>query len=190
MGNVNWDLIQQILLTAAPIVALIFAWAGLDTWRRQLNGSYDFELSRHLLLSVYKWRDALKSARNPSVSPGESSKDSNNWEASAYENRWKAVAEAFSELRVSTLESEATWDEGFKKEVQDAHKLNVKLMMAIRHYMVSFNNRPKLFTETDEEVIYGDENDEYDKQINDIVDKFEKKIRSKIGRGKRKKLSS
>jgi hypothetical protein len=105
----SWSVIQQILLTATTIVALIIAWFGLHTWRRQLKGSYDFELSRRLLLSVYKCRDALQSARNPFVQPSESDRDRDDWEVSAYENRWKAVAEPMSELRSSVLESEVSW---------------------------------------------------------------------------------
>src|SRR5271154_4428182 len=112
----SWDNMQQILLTAAPIVALLIAWSGLNTWKRQLKGTHDFELSRRLLLTLYKCRDALKSARNPLLQPGESDKDRNDWEASAYENRWKAVSEAMSELRAATLESEASWGEDFHEE--------------------------------------------------------------------------
>ena len=180
----SWNDLQQILLTAAPIVALLIAWSGLNTWKRQLKGTHDFELSRRLLLTLYKCRDALKSARNSFLQPGESDKDRNDWEASAYENRWKVVSEAMSELRVTTLESEASWGEDFYEEADGLHKLTVKLMLAIRHYLASQQKGPnsKLFSEKDEKALWGTENDEYEKELNTVVEAFEKKIKPKLGR--------
>ncbi len=185
MTNVlNWNDIQQILLTAAPIAALLIALSGLNTWKRQLKGTHDFELSRRLLLSLYKCRDALKSARNSFLQPGESDKDRNDWEASAYENRWKAVSEAMSELRAATLESEASWGEDFHQEMDGLHKLTVKLMIAIRHYLASQQKSPnsKLFSDNDEKALWGTDNDEYEQALNRVVEAFEKIIKPKLGR--------
>ncbi len=180
----SWTAAQQILLTATPITALLIAWSGLNTWKRQLRGSHDFELSRRLLLSLYKSRDALKSARNSFLQPGESDKDRSDWEVSAYENRWKFVAEAMSELRAANLESEASWGEDFRDESQSLHKLTVKLMIAIRHYLSSQQKGPssRLFSEKDEDVLWGSDDDEYEKALNGVVAAYEKKIKQRMGR--------
>lgn len=179
----DWGIVQQALLTLAPIAALFIAWSGLNTWKRQLKGSHDFELGRRLLLSLYRCRDALKSARHPFVHPGESDKDRDDWEASAYENRWRAVSEAASELRAAISESEASWGEDFHEENKRLHGLTVKLMLAIRHYLASQKGGPNnsLFSKEDDKILWGLD-DEYEVALNKVVEAFEKKIKPRLGR--------
>lgn len=180
----NWDATQQILLTATPVVALLIAWSGLNTWRRQLKGSHDFDLSRRLLLSVYRCEDALRVARNSFVQLGESDKNSEDWEASAYENRWRAVVDAMSELRATIMESKASWGEDFSKELKDLHKLVMSFMSAVRHYLAAKQNGPnsRVFSENDEAVLWGTDRDDYEKELEGVVKAFEQKIRPRLDR--------
>jgi len=180
----SWDITREILLTAAPVAAILIAWSGLNTWKRQLKGSHDFDLSRRLLLTVYRCQDALKMARNSFVQPGESDKDREDWEASAYENRWKAAAATMSELRAAVLESKVSWGENFDKEMKGLQTLAIRLMVAIRHYLASKQKGPggRMFGEKDEKVLWGMDEDAYEKELEMIVEAFEKKIIPKLGR--------
>lgn len=183
-GVMNFEVIQEVILTLTPVVAIIIALAGLNTWRRSLKGSYDFELSRRLLLSIYKSRDALRAARNSFLQIGEAEKHRSDWEASAYERRWATVVEAMTELRAAILESEVSWGEDFKKETKGLHVLMVRLSMSIRHYLASMDKSPgsRLFNDNDEKVLWGDDDDEYDLELSEVIRKFEQKIKPKIGR--------
>lgn len=166
------------------MAAVLIGWSGLSTWKRQLKGSRDFELSRRLLLSLYKCRDALKSARNPFLQISESDKDREDWVASLYENRWKTVSESTNELRAVTLESEASWGEDFHEESDGLHKLTMKLMLVIRHYLASQQKGPndQLFSKKDEGVLWGTDNNDYENELSKVVEAFEDKIKAKLGK--------
>ena len=58
-----------IILTG---VGVYVAFRGLSTWRRQLKGNYEYELTKKLLKSLYTARDVIKSIRSPMVFAGES----------------------------------------------------------------------------------------------------------------------
>jgi hypothetical protein len=178
----SWQVVKETLQTITPLIALFIGWQGLSTWRKQLKGSHDFELSRRLLLSVYRCRDALQAARNPFVQPGEASKERTDWEESAYENRWNDVVKAFSEIQAAKLEAEVSWDEAFNQEMKDLRRLISTLMMAIKHYLSSRQSvtGSRLFTEKDEKILYGDTGDDYDKQLEKVIAAFEKKIKPKL----------
>lgn len=89
-----------------------------------------------------------------------------------------------SELRAATLESEASWGENFREESQELHKLTIKLMLAIRHYLASQQKGPggRLFSAKDEEILWGSDDDEYEKELNKVVLAYEKKVKPKMGR--------
>lgn len=176
--------IKDLILTITPVAAVLIALVGLSTWRRSLKGSHDFELSRRLLLSVYKSRDGLRAARNSFLQIVESDKGRSDWEASAYERRWKYVAEPMIELRAAILESEVSWGEEFKEEIKGLNALVVKLSIAIRHYLQSMEEGPRsrLFNDRDEKILWGDDGDEYDLELSEVVLKFEHKIKPKLSR--------
>lgn len=135
-------------------------------------------------MALYKFRESLRVARNPFIQPVEADKGRDDWETSAYENRWKAVGEARSELNVATIEAEASWGESLKPEFQELHKLAVSLMLATRHYLSSARkgSNPRLFSEKDKEVLWGDEGDEYDRKLSAAIKAFEDKVRPRLGR--------
>jgi hypothetical protein len=176
--------IKEIIMTVTPVIAVFIALAGLNTWRRSLRGSHDFELSRRLLLSAYGCRDALRAARNPFLQVGEAERGRKDWEVSAYERRWALVAEAMTELRAAVLESEVSWGEGFQNETKELNTLAVRLSISIRHYLSSQEKGPssRLFSDKDEAILWGDDEDEYGLGLNDVISRFEQKVKPKLDR--------
>src|SRR3989304_91489 len=61
------DIVTLISLAVAALVAI----KGLQTWRRQLKGTADYDLAKRLLKAAYRLRDALQAVRNPFMSSGE-----------------------------------------------------------------------------------------------------------------------
>lgn len=113
---------KDVALGAAAAVGASVALRGLDTWRRQLRGSVEYELARRLLRCTYRWREAIKSVRRPMVwayempAPPKEDRETMSEEevhhygyAMAYQNRWEKVVEARDELQTELLEAEALW---------------------------------------------------------------------------------
>ncbi|MEX0719938.1 MAG: hypothetical protein WD059_04660 [Balneolaceae bacterium] len=146
------QVIKEIINIVAPILGLVIAAIGVFTWRIQLKGKTEYELSRRLLKAVYELRDAIKVVRNPAIIPEEVvsafrkkglsdeeiikkgdivfSKDV------VYEYRWKYITTALSTLEVEELEAEVLWGKEIKEEIhrfkQCTYKLNLNLKRLFR----------------------------------------------------------
>jgi hypothetical protein len=136
---------------AAALIGAGVAVAGLRTWRAQLRGKTEYELARRLLRGVFEIRDQVASVRNPFISgeemaaafkevgvepkEGDMMRDKRT-NGFVYQQRWKGLSKALSDVRVDVLEAEVLWGE----PVRDADKalrfciaeLNVSLTMYLR----------------------------------------------------------
>jgi hypothetical protein len=65
------QIVKDLLVAAAAVGGLIVASLGLKTWRKQLKGNTQYELSRRVLRAVFKTRDAMRQVRNPFISAAE-----------------------------------------------------------------------------------------------------------------------
>jgi hypothetical protein len=57
------DIVLRLLTLGVSASAIVVAWMGLQTWRRQLYGQYEFDLARRMLIAVYKLRNDLRHFR-------------------------------------------------------------------------------------------------------------------------------
>lgn len=126
------ELIQSLILTSAAVVGAVVAVIGLRTWRVQLKGRTEYDLSRRLLRAAYFVRDELAYVRGIIITAGEI-------EAAAREagletsdldpaddrlvaavrgRRWKYLKDALSNLDLEELEAEVLWG----SEAKDALK--------------------------------------------------------------------
>ena len=64
-------IITDVVTAGAVLTAAIVAVRGLSSWQHQLRGKSEYELSRRILVSVFKYRDALKGVRHPAMWPNE-----------------------------------------------------------------------------------------------------------------------
>ncbi|MCD4813731.1 hypothetical protein K8S19_08585 [bacterium] len=55
-------LIKDVILTGAAIAVAI---TGLNTWKRQLKGKFEYDLCRRILVTLFKYRDAIDGVRHP-----------------------------------------------------------------------------------------------------------------------------
>jgi hypothetical protein len=120
----SWIAIAKDAMTGiAAAVAAGVAVAGLKTWKRQLQGTATYDVSRRLLRSVYRLREEIRALRSPFMSGGEISsamkaaaidpppsglpgKEANE---AAYDIRWRRVADAQVAFAAEILEAEALW---------------------------------------------------------------------------------
>lgn len=77
----NWEeaisVISAITVALAAVVAAHAAKRGLDTWRLQMRGKNEYKIARDLLVSLYKYRDAICEVRQPWSNYPELRKDPN-----------------------------------------------------------------------------------------------------------------
>src|SRR5579859_1947152 len=107
---------KDVVLAACAVVGTVVAVAGLSTWRRQLKGGVEYELSRRLLKNVYRVRNALGKVRFSAMwgsempePPAElaetmSAEEKHHYGvAGAYQARWQNVADALVDLQADLL---------------------------------------------------------------------------------------
>lgn len=111
---------MDLVLSSAAITGAVVAVKGLGTWQRQLKGQSEYELSRRILVSVFKYRDAINGVRNPVMwayempSPPEEEAVKMSREqirfygtSKAYQARWDKVQTEKASLYADLLEAEA-----------------------------------------------------------------------------------
>ena len=62
-----FTIIKDAAVTGAAITGAFVAFKGLGTWRRQLKGLSEYELSRRILVTLFKYRDAINGVRHPAM---------------------------------------------------------------------------------------------------------------------------
>ena len=60
-------IIKDIVLVGVSIASVCIAFKGLETWKRQSKGQTEFELARRILITLFKYRDAIDNIRHPVI---------------------------------------------------------------------------------------------------------------------------
>ena len=145
-------IIKDVVLASAAITGAIVAVKGLGTWRRQLKGQFEYELSRRILVSLFKCRDAINGVRHPAIwafetpSPPEDEARKMSHEqlrfygtSKAYQTRWDKVQQQKMALYADLLEAEAVWGEKLNELFKSVFNLERELFTRIRHYLEQIN---------------------------------------------------
>lgn len=200
--------IASILSGAAAVAAFIaafVAWKGLKSWRDQLTGRTEYELARRILRAVYQLRDAIQAVCNPAIFPSEflQARDESGIQPddsipgtnaediqAVYNQRWKLITAAISDLGVESLEAEVLWGQEVVQHLKPLrHQCVSKLRMHLEHYISMRNDnpyqQPNLSAEEYQEthnIIYMTSNDPskdaFTGEITQAVQSFENFIRS------------
>ena len=198
------SIIKEIVITGAAITGSIVAVKGLSTWQRQLKGQSEYDLSRRILVSLFKYRDAINGVRNPAMwadempsPPEEKSKTMNSDQISfygtsnAYQARWDKVQEERTSLYADLLEAEAIWGTELNDLFKVVFDLQHELFTRIRHYLILINpdltEAKKTATEkidkNKRDIIYddlGEKPDEYKSNLIDAIKVIESYLKPKL----------
>lgn len=140
---------KDIVQTVTGVGAVLVAFSGLKTWKRQLKGGVEYELARRLLKSSYQMREALKAVRNPIMFPDEMpfppteqaakmAPDDIRYYglAKGYQTRWEKVVEVQMRMDTDFLEAEALWGKAvydwFSKLTVLRHELKDVVYLHVR----------------------------------------------------------
>lgn len=156
--DADWALTKDVFSVIGTVVSAvgvgIAGWvgiSGLATWRRQNKGTADHELSRRLLIDLYRLRDGISHVRNPVMLgnegvTGEDEHQSLNFQqrnyrntARAYQSRFAPIDEVRSRISTSLLESEVVWDKELKSRFDPIFRLQHELWINVNAYLVSIN---------------------------------------------------
>lgn len=144
--------IKDIILAICAVVGACVAYRGLGTWQRQLKGQVEYDLSRRLLIGLFKYRDAINGVRNSITfsyempdPPEEQAKNMNQDQikfyrlAKAYGVKWDRVIEQKTLLYADRIEAEAIWGSDLNNLFNNIFKLENELFEQIRHYLEIMN---------------------------------------------------
>jgi len=145
-------IIKDLVLAGAAITGAIVAVKGLGTWQRQLKGQSEYELSRRILVSLFKYRDAINGVRHPAMwgyempSPPEEKSSTMSRDqiqfygtSEAYQARWNKVQEQRTSLYADLLEAEAIWGADLNNHFKALFDIQHELFTRIRHYLELIN---------------------------------------------------
>ncbi len=149
--------LQVIISIAKDVVTLLslcvgvyVAVRGLQTWRRQLQGTAEYELGRRILRAAYRLRNAIEAVRDPLVWPGEQAvamkeagiemgfhdpKYHAQSSRAVYQRRWQGVTEALSELEVEAIEAETLWGSNARDLIEEIKRSASSLSGALNMYI-------------------------------------------------------
>lgn len=200
--------LKDLVLTAAAVTGAYVAIKGLGTWRRQLRGQSEYELSRRILLTLFKYREAMNGARNPVMwahempsLPREEAAVLTDEQvhffgvSKAYQNRWDKVLEQRRLLDADLLESEVMWSGDLRVICAPIFKLESELAGAIRRNLDLRNpdkddetkTHIELFNKRVRDVLYEDlgvDVDPFKKDLSGAVIEVEKYLKPKLRHGK------
>lgn len=107
LTEINWTLTKDVFSITGTVGALIFAYLGLSTWKRQLMGTSEYELAKKSILLTYEVQQLIQGVRNPmfylhkeEVEAGRKIEE----EQRIYDERMKALYLKWAELQTVRLE--------------------------------------------------------------------------------------
>lgn len=197
-------LVKDMLVGAAAIIGAIVAVIGLSTWKRQLRGQFEYELSRRILVTLFKYRDAIAGVRHPAMwsyempkPPAEEQKTMADEDiryygtSKAYQARWERVQTERTSLYADLLQSEALWGRSLKDLFNTLFNLEHELLIAIQHYLRVTNPRTSMIEkdavrkviEKRRDIMYDDMSDSGDDFKNEFqsgIEAIEKYLKPKL----------
>ncbi|CRM19867.1 hypothetical protein [Pseudomonas sp. 31 R 17] len=141
ISDVDWaqtkDLVSVVgagITALGVIVASYVGVNGLATWRKQIGGQNDHELSRRMLIELYKFKQVFSNSRTPSVYPYEVQQvgdpafnhsviDRFKRQQLGFYRRIKAINLEYATLSVSMFEAEALWGREVVKYIRNLELL-------------------------------------------------------------------
>ncbi|EUB84930.1 hypothetical protein [Pseudomonas sp. GM30] len=209
LTEVQWGLTKDVAAVVGSIAslvavaaAIVFGWLGLKTWKRQLRGTTNHELSRKLLVAIYTYETTLNAARDIGLSSDELSEDDASKIASqtgesnrfaftysVYRTRLKSIEASLVPVRAHLLEARALWGAELEGLVAELIKMKDEWWNVARRYSSAMN--PAEDSETRElyaiawtqnrGVLYeSDQNNEFWDRFQQHLSRVEAYLRTKL----------
>jgi len=184
------SIIKDIILGLSAIAVAIFAWIGLQTWRRELTGKARFETARNMMRLGFELKDKFGWVRHPltkyhehaerTKQTGESERESqvlDEWYAKT--NRINSVVETLNKVVELQWEAEILLDESsvqsIKEVVKSYRESYADLSSAISTYFeirldeakTGDPYKDKEFIREMRKLIYSAQDDDFSKKVDE-----------------------
>jgi hypothetical protein len=200
------DVMVPLATVGTAAVGSYVALVGLSTWKRQLSGQTDHELARRLLITLYRYRNAINRVRHPAMfaneftdPPADKREHMNSAQirfygtVQAYQNRWSPVAEQRAEIDAELIEAEAIWDAALKSQIfAELFALEWELQTTVRNHLILCDpdekaERKRVIEKMGvrDEVLYDSlskEGDAFSNRLSEAVDKVAAYLKPKMAR--------
>jgi hypothetical protein len=194
--------INQVGITVATIVGIIAGIYGIRAWRRQLQGTHEFEVAKGSLKAFINLRDQIEKLRNPMKGIGEiaevlerngvrveSFRDFINLSIDKYiyPKRWQELHGVWSTSRDFKVDSEVIWGDKIKVQIEQVDSIVRRIGAAIDSH-VRFSDQPGWTTNASylaikgyfEATFYPENSDEFGKEVDRVFKGVERFYRGII----------
>jgi len=197
-------IIKDIVIIATGVVASIVAIIGLNTWRKQIRGTSEYELAKKILKQIYQFRQAIEFVRFPLFSTEETELSEENYSATrnkreerfgklsnAYQSRYAKVNEARVAIEATLLEVEVLWGKHLLPKIRKLYELDGELYGTIMEHLetvVSDAVQSRQTTEDRKRIFdtiisrRNKEKDEYYQRLQSAIDDIAKEIKPHLKR--------
>ena len=203
-----WEIAPNVVTAGAAVAAVLYARSGLNTWRKQLKGTADFELAHSLLSKTYQLRDSIDKLRAHFMPTAEISEDDpavknltpQERDHLAFqrglEARWSLVQESGRGMEPLLVEAESLWGHEAREKFNALFKVTHDLRFAINMYLRANNpsipeqlRQKALDWNADrkiDEIIFDhssrDNPDEFNKKLEQAIKPVENELRPHLNR--------
>jgi len=195
----SFERLVALVVAISATTGAVVAVKGLRTWRQELRGKTEYELSRRLIRACYKVRDSFLHVRSRGIMASELPGDAVNDLAAladpekrrennqfVYENRWKVLMEAVLELEAEILEAEVMWGNKIEASMKEVRRAVIDLNFALEDFIFHPLSQPASRTDITKirHRFLGklDGSDEISQQIRDALGPIEAKARQHLRR--------
>lgn len=139
------DVVTSIINTFILIFATGLTIYGFTTWRKELKGKHEYELSKQIIAATYSIRDRIDQVRNPFISvyefkDREEKKYEKDYQKRANEsyfslsNRFAELQKQLDDFNTLKVEAEAVFDESHRNVLDKVNDIAKDLWRAIKLY--------------------------------------------------------
>ena len=186
--------IFEVLGTLLVGGVAFFAWKG---WKREIRGQTEYKLAIDLLTALYRFRDAIDSARSPLIFAHEviiededitnSSDDIKRFKGMtrAYQKRWEQVMKEQRKIYDNLQSAEVIWGEEVKNLFQNLFAHGVKLSLVVDEYLQFINPSlsgltEKLSKETNAILHKRNKEDKFGDELQRLITEIENYLKPKL----------
>ena len=196
LWNIDWAKVTNIFSIFSTLAIIIISIFGLNTWRKQLKGTSEYESSKKAILLTYEVQQLIQDVRNPMLHlPREEVESGNRLEAEQkiYSDRFELLDNKWAQLRTVILESKVIWTNAATESFEDLKRVIGKLRGAIwLHFWMkgayagpgtTVDDSPERKQQNDKVVYFISDSDDFSTEINKAVQQVENFFKQKV-RGK------
>ena len=190
---IDLETTKDIFSIIGTIGAITIAIIGLQTWKRQLKGTNEYELAKKAILLTFEVERSIQSVRGPmlylqkdEVESGRSLEE----EERIYDKRMNNLYNKWAELQTIRLETKVIWSNEAENSFNDIQNVIGKLRGAIwLHFWMkgayaspgtTVDRSPERVSENNKIVYFISEEDDFSIATKNAVIKVEEFFKDKV----------